>query len=102
MIERLFVSFPVSLDLLHPERRVASRKNAVLETSVPEASVHKNRDLGRPENDIRSSVEVGERATVNAIPETSLEQRRAQGQFRLRIAPSVTPHGGSCCGARRP
>ena len=102
MVKGLVVSFLVALDLLNPECRVPSRQNAVLGASVPETSVHEDCDLRRPKDDIRASVEIGERPSVNAIPESSFEQRRAQGQFGLGVATRVAPHRGSCGGAGRP
>ena len=102
MVECLVVSFFVALDLLNPERGVPSRKNTVLGASVPETSVQENCDLCRPKDYIRASVEIQERPSVNAIPKSSSEQRRAQGQFGLGVATRVAPHRGSCGGARRP
>src|SRR5690606_21446758 len=57
----------VSLDLLAPPHGVVSRRNEVLGTPVPEASVDVDSDLHPREDDVRLGLDVRLRPVVDAV-----------------------------------
>jgi hypothetical protein len=86
------IALLVAADLGSPVGAVGGYVCSVLGTPMPEASVHEDGHLGRPEYEVSSHTNACQRACADPVSQTQRMYRRTQSQLRLGVPTAVTLH----------
>lgn len=84
-----------------PEVGVGSWAAGVDRTSVPEAPVDKDGDLGFGEENVSLTAQAGHHLGVDSIAQAATMELTPQRQLRCRVSASGRTHAAQRCGRRR-